>query len=103
MATTTKPKKSMHKPIHPGEILWELYLAPLGVTLTDAAKALEVSRKHISAIVNLRAPITLDMARRLAAVFDTDPEIWVNLQARYDIWHLRTQPPLKLKPLRPAA
>ena len=103
MATITRKAAHMHKTVHPGEVLKELYLDPLGITVTEAAEALQVSRKHVSAIINGRAPVSPDMALRLAAVFATEPDIWVNLQARYDIWLLHQQKPLKLKVLRVAA
>jgi addiction module HigA family antidote len=89
----------MHNPAHPGEILLEMYLKPLGVTITDAAAALGVTRKHVSAIVNSRAPVTPDMAVRLAAVFATDPELWVNMQAQYDLWTVSKQARPKVKVL----
>jgi len=89
----------MHEPAHPGEILRELYLNPLAVTITKAAQALGVTRKHVSAIVNGRAPVTPDMAVRLAAAFDTEPEIWVNMQAQYDLWTVRRKARPKVKPL----
>jgi addiction module HigA family antidote len=57
------------KSAHPGEILRDLYLEPMNVTITEAAEALGVSRKHVSAIVNGRAPVTPDMAMRLARSF----------------------------------
>lgn len=85
MATITEKNVRMHNPAHPGEILRKLYLAPLGVSVTRAAAALGVTRKHVSAIVNGRAPVTPDMALRLAAAFGTDPELWVNMQSRYDL------------------
>ena len=103
MATTTKKATRMDNPAHPGEILRDLYLTPLGVTITQAAEALGVSRKHVSAIVNGRAPVTPDMAMRLAAVFATEPEIWVNLQAQRDLWDVRRKARPKVKPLRHAA
>jgi addiction module HigA family antidote len=86
----------MHSPAHPGKILKEMYIAPLGVTVTKVADALGVTRKHVSAIVNGRAPVTPDMAVRLAGVFGTEPEIWVNLQAQYDLWLVRQQAKPKL-------
>lgn len=85
MVTITKKISRMHNPAHPGEILRELYLQPLGITVTKAAKALGVTRKHVSAIVNGQFPVTPDMAVRLAAVFATEPELWVNMQAQYDL------------------
>jgi len=78
-------------------------VVPLGVTVTKVADALGVTRKHVSAIVNGRAPITPDMAVRLAGVFGTEPEIWVNLQAQYDLWLVRQQAKPKVKPLHAVA
>jgi antitoxin HigA-1 len=103
MATTTKKRTRMHNPAHPGEVLRELYLEPMGVTVTEAADALGVSRKHVSAIVNGRAPVSPDMAMRLAAAFATEPELWVNLQAQYDLWDVSRKRRPKVKPLRHAA
>ena len=78
-------------------------MVPLGVTVTKVADALGVTRKHVSAIVNGRAPITSDMAVRLAGVFGTEPEIWANLQAQYDLWLVRQQAKPKVKPLHAVA
>ena len=79
MKTTIESSGRMHNPAHPGEVLKEMYMKPLGVSVTKAADALGVSRKHVSAIVNGRVSVTPDMAVRLAGVFGTEPEIWVNL------------------------
>lgn len=79
----------MHNPPHPGEILRELCLEPPGISITRAAKALGVSRKTLSAIVNGRAGISPEMAIRLSLAFDTSPESWLNQQAQYDLWLLR--------------
>jgi addiction module HigA family antidote len=98
-----EPIARIANPAHPGEILRELYLEPLDVTITETADALGVSRKHISAIVNGRAPITADMALRLAVVFSTEPEVWVNLQSQYDLWDASQKTRPKVKPLRQAA
>ena len=103
MATTTERTTRMHNPAHPGEILRELYLDPMGVSITRAAEALGLSRKHVSAIVNGRAPVKPDTAVRLAAVFATEPELWVNLQAQYDLWVVSRKARPKLKPLHKAA
>ncbi len=77
----------MHNPPHPGEILKELCLGPLGLTVTDAAKALGISRKTLSSIVNGRAGISPEMAVRLSLAFDTTAESWLNQQVQYDLWH----------------
>ena len=72
----------MHNPPHPGEIIRELCLAPLGLSVSDAAKALRVSRKTLSEILNGHARISPEMAIRLAIAFDTTPESWLNQIAR---------------------
>lgn len=75
-------------PAHPGRILKNLYLAPLGVTNTQLAETLGVSRKAISAIVNERKSVTPDMALRLSRAFpNTSPEFWLNVQRAHDLWH----------------
>ncbi len=76
----------MHNPPHPGEILRSLCLEPLGVTVTDAAKALGVSRKTLSAILNGRAGISPEMAVRLSIAFSTSAESWLNQQVQHDLW-----------------
>jgi addiction module HigA family antidote len=80
---------SMHNPPHPGEVLRELCLEPLELTVTDAAKALGVSRKTLSAILNCRSGISPEMTIRLAKAFDTTPESWLNQQMQYDLWNTK--------------
>ena len=92
----------MHNPAHPGEILRDLYLKPLGVSITAAAEALGVTRKHVSEIVNGHAPVSADMAIRLAGALGTEPEIWVNMQAQYDLWEATQKTPPKVKVLTAA-
>jgi antitoxin HigA-1 len=77
----------MHNPPHPGEVLKTLCLQPLKVSVTDAAKALGVSRKTLSAILNGRAGISPEMAVRLSIAFETSAESWLNQQIQYDLWH----------------
>jgi antitoxin HigA-1 len=76
----------MHNPPHPGEILRSLCLEPLSLSVTDAAKALGVSRKTLSAVLNGRAGISPEMAVRLSIAFDTTAESWLNQQVQYDLW-----------------
>lgn len=76
----------MHNPPHPGEILRELCLAPLALTVTDAARALGISRKTLSSILNGRAGISAEMAVRLSIAFNTTPESWLTQQVQYDLW-----------------
>jgi addiction module HigA family antidote len=77
----------MHNPPHPGEIIKALCLKPLGVTITQAAEALGVSRKTLSTILNGRAGISPEMAVRLSIAFGTSSESWLNQQTQYDLWH----------------
>lgn len=76
----------MYNPPHPGEVLRELCLEPLGLSVTRAAEALGVSRKTLSAILNERAGISPEMAIRLSKAFDTSAESWLNQQVQYDLW-----------------
>lgn len=76
----------MHNPPHPGEVLKELCLEPLNLTVTDAAEALGVSRKTLSSILNGRSGVSPEMAIRLAKAFDTSAESWLNQQMQYDLW-----------------
>ncbi len=76
----------MHNPPHPGEVIKELCLEPLGISVTAAADGLGVSRKTLSAILNGRAGISPEMAVRLSIAFDTSSESWLNQQAQYDLW-----------------
>ena len=76
----------MHNPPHPGEVLREFCLEPLGLSVTDAAKALGVARKTLSSILNGHSGISPEMAIRLGKAFDTSPESWLNQQMQYDLW-----------------
>lgn len=76
----------MHNPPHPGAIIKELCLVPLGLTVTDAAKALNVSRKTLSGIINGKAGISPEMAVRLSIAFNTSSESWLNQQSQFDLW-----------------
>ena len=77
---------NMHNPPHPGEVLRELCIQPLGLTVTETAKSLGVSRKTLSALLNGRAGISPEMAIRLSKAFDTSAESWLNQQMQYDLW-----------------
>ena len=80
--TTTK-----RKPSHPGEILKGLYMDSLGLTVSQLARALDVSRKTVSKIVNEHGSVTAEMALRLSTAFGTTPQLWLNLQQNFDLWH----------------
>ena len=75
----------MHKPPHPGEVLQGLYMDGIGINITNLAKHIGVDRKTISRLVNGQTHVTIDMALRLSKAFDTSPELWLNMQNKYDI------------------
>ena len=77
--------KNGMRPIHPGEILNEEYLEPLGLSAAALAKALHVSAPTVNDIVRQQRGISADMALRLAAAFETTAQFWLNLQAEYDL------------------
>ena len=79
----------MKNPSHPGRIVRNGCLEPLGLSVTGGAKALGVSRQALSNLVNGRSRITPEMALRLAKAFDTDAELWIRLQANYDTAQMR--------------
>jgi len=81
--------KQMHNPPHPGEIIRELCLEPMELSVTAAAEALGVTRKTLSSILNGRAGISPEMAIRLSIAFGTTPESWLNQQVQYDLWVAR--------------
>ncbi len=76
----------MHNPPHPGLIIKELCIDPLGLTVTETAKALGISRKTLSGIINGKAGISPEMAVRLSIAFNTTSESWINQQSQYDLW-----------------
>ena len=73
------------KPIHPGEILREEYMIPLGLSSNALARGLNVTAARINEIVRERRGISADTALRLARYFKTDVQSWLNLQANYDL------------------
>jgi antitoxin HigA-1 len=77
-------EKTLH-PVHPGEILLEEYLKPLGISQNKLARDLGVPAQRINDIVRQNRSITVDTALRLARYFRTTPQFWLNLQMRYDL------------------
>ncbi|MDR3423883.1 MAG: HigA family addiction module antitoxin [Alphaproteobacteria bacterium] len=76
----------MHNPPHPGEIIREQCIEPLGLTITSAAKGLGVTRKALSELVNGHSGVSPDMAIRLSKAFGSSSESWLRLQMQYDLW-----------------
>jgi antitoxin HigA-1 len=76
----------MFNPANPGEVIRELCIEPLDLTVTETAKALGVSRKALSELLNGHSRISPEMAIRLSIAFNTSAESWINQQAKYDLW-----------------
>ena len=83
---------SMFNPAHPGEALKELVIESLGLTITDVASHLDVSRKTLSKVLNARGSVTPEMAVRLEIAFGKpSADHWLRLQNAYDLWQTRQQ------------
>ena len=77
----------MHNPPHPGAFIRRQCLEPLGLTVTEAAKGLAVSRNTLSMLLNGRLGISPEMSIRLSQAFGGSPESWLQQQMQYDLWH----------------
>jgi addiction module HigA family antidote len=94
----------MFNPPHPGLIIREDVLPDLGLSVTEAANQLGVSRVTLSRVINGRAAISADMAIRFAQWLGGDPASWLRAQAQYDLWHTERGKRIKVKPaIRQAA
>ena len=78
-------KRKLLEPIHPGEILFEDFMKPMDVSINRLARDIAVPPGRISAIVNGKRAITADTALRLGKYFNVSPEVWMGLQADYDL------------------
>ena len=74
-------------PTHPGEMLLEEFLKPLGVTQTTAAQTMGISLNRLNELINGKRGVTADTALRLARLLKTTPEFWMNLQNAWDLYH----------------
>jgi len=97
----------MFNPPHPGETIREDILPALGITVTEAARQLGVSRVTLSRLINGQAGISADMARRLEAWLGRpkrgpSAESWLRMQADYDLWEAMQRPAPKVRPARRA-
>lgn len=93
------------KPTHPGEILREDVIKPLGLTVTEAAKRLGVTRKALSALINCKASLSPEMAIKIAKATETSPESWFNMQSKLDLWKAsqHTYKVVEFKEIHPCA
>ncbi len=87
----------MHNPAHPGEVLRDWL--PEEMTVTQAAKELQISRITLSKLLNGRTGLTAAMALRLSAWLGTTPDVWLGIQTQWDLWQAEQQPRPNIKPL----
>ena len=81
------------KPTHPGEVLLEDVIKPLGITITEAAQKLGVSRKTLSELINQKSSLSTEMALRISEATKTSPESWLNMQTKLDLWNALQKKP----------
>ena len=89
--------KKTRKPVHPGNIFLHDVLIPLGLTVTDAARIMGITRKTLSEFLNEKSSCTVQMALRIAIVTNTSAESWLAMQVKLDLWKARQK---KLAPLK---
>jgi addiction module HigA family antidote len=95
---------NMHEPLHPGEIVKDALIDGAGLNVTEAASKLGVSRTALSRMLNGHTGISPEMALRLSKLLGTSIEMWINIQAQYDIWKIsKMAKKIKVKPLHKAA
>jgi len=93
----------MHNPPHPGEILKEGVLPELGLSVTEAAAALRVSRVALSRVLNGRAAVSADMALRLGDWLGNGADVWMRMQAAYDLWQASERKRPRITPVTASA
>jgi len=93
----------MYSPPHPGELVREECINALGLSVTDAAAILGVSRKALSTLINERGGVSPEMAIRLSKAFGSSAKTWLGLQMAYDLWQAEKQADaIKVKRYEPA-
>jgi antitoxin HigA-1 len=91
------------KPTHPGEILKENFMVPLKLTQMELARALKTSFRTINEILNEKRNISPEMALRLARYFGTTPDVWLGLQAGYDLYKAKLKSKKAINEIKPRA
>ncbi|MBU2628420.1 MAG: HigA family addiction module antidote protein, partial [Proteobacteria bacterium] len=89
------------EPTHPGEMLLEEFLIPMGMTQRELAKAIHVPYQRVNEIVNRRRGVTPSTALRLAKLFEMSEDFWVNLQLRWDLYKVKQAEAEELKTIKP--
>ena len=91
---------AIHKPLHPGLIVKDALIDNTGLSISEAANKLGVTRTTLSRLLNCHSGISPEMALRLSKLFGTSIEIWMNIQANYDVWQIQQRGKnIKIEPL----
>src|SRR4030042_2344211 len=90
------------KPTHPGEVLLEDVIKPLGISITEAAQDLGISRKALSELIHGRCGLSPEMAVRIAKATNTSPESWLAMQTTLDLWQAMQDEPKELIKFEPS-
>jgi addiction module HigA family antidote len=90
-------------PVHPGELLREEVLPALGLSVSEAARRLGVSRQQLHRVLACTHPITTDMALRIGKLAGSGPGLWLRMQQAYDLWHTERRMEDELSRIEPAA
>ncbi len=88
-------------PTHPGEMLLEEFLKPMALTQRDLARAIHVPYQRVNEVINGRRGMTPSTALRLAKFFGVSADFWMNLQMRWDLYHVRQKESEHLKTIQP--
>lgn len=91
----------MYNPPHPGEVLYEMQMQPVGITISALAQKIGVDRKTVSRVVHGHASISTEMALLLSRAFNTSPQLWLNMQHAYDLWHKERALGHKIREIEP--
>ncbi len=89
------------EPTHPGEMLLQDFLGPLGMTQSDLATAIHVPFQRVNEIVRGRRGVTPSTALRFSKFFGTTPDFWINLQLRWDLYHAQRAEAAQIESIRP--
>ena len=89
------------EPTHPGEMLLQDFLGPLGMTQSDLATAIHVPFQRVNEIVRGRRGVTPSTALRFSRFFGTTPDFWINLQLRWDLYHAQRAEAAQIESIRP--
>jgi addiction module HigA family antidote len=91
----------MHNPPHPGLLIRRMLIEGAGLSVTEAAERLGITRVMLSKLLNARANISPEMAVRLSMALNTSSEMWLSMQAMYDLWHAeKKRKKLHIKPIQ---